>query len=149
MNILVIDIVVYEKNIMKGKTSKTTFVDWSVWHGLGVGQRRSGLVDSCRCLLGRLEAYIAMYEERSVGYEDLREALLEKFDISAETYRKHFWKTSSKPGETPRETYHRLKGLYAHWIRPQQHTKEEIGELIILEQLLRVLPYDVYVGEKA
>lgn len=76
-------------------------------------------------------------------YEELREALLEKFDISAETYRQRFRQTSTKPGETPTETYHRLKGLYARWIKPQQRTKEEIGELIILEQLLRVLPYDL------
>ncbi|CAI5671461.1 unnamed protein product [Oreochromis niloticus] len=47
---------------------------------------------------------------------------------------------SLPPGESPTETYYRLKGLYRRWIRPEQHTKEETGEAIILEQLIRVLP---------
>uniref|UniRef100_A0AAV2KYM2 SCAN box domain-containing protein n=1 Tax=Knipowitschia caucasica TaxID=637954 RepID=A0AAV2KYM2_KNICA len=46
-------------------------------------------------------------------------------------------------GETPTETYHRLKSLYRRWVRPDQLTKEQIGELVIMEQLLRVLPPDV------
>uniref|UniRef100_A0AAV2MRW5 SCAN box domain-containing protein n=1 Tax=Knipowitschia caucasica TaxID=637954 RepID=A0AAV2MRW5_KNICA len=46
-------------------------------------------------------------------------------------------------GENPAETYHRLKGLYRRWIRPEEHTKEEIGDAIILEQFLRVLPGDI------
>lgn len=37
----------------------------------------------------------------------------------------------------PTEAYHHLKGLYLRWIWPEQHTKEEVGETIILEQLLR------------
>ncbi|XP_055022417.1 zinc finger protein with KRAB and SCAN domains 3-like isoform X2 [Boleophthalmus pectinirostris] len=50
---------------------------------------------------------------------------------------------ANPPGENPTETYHRLKGLYRRWIRPEQHTKEQVGEQIILEQLLRVLPADI------
>uniref|UniRef100_A0AAV2IYQ5 SCAN box domain-containing protein n=1 Tax=Knipowitschia caucasica TaxID=637954 RepID=A0AAV2IYQ5_KNICA len=46
-------------------------------------------------------------------------------------------------GETPTETYHRLKSLYRRWVRPDQLTKEQIGELVIMEQLLRVLPPNV------
>uniref|UniRef100_A0AAV2MPG0 SCAN box domain-containing protein n=1 Tax=Knipowitschia caucasica TaxID=637954 RepID=A0AAV2MPG0_KNICA len=46
-------------------------------------------------------------------------------------------------GETPTETYHRLKSLYRRWVRPDQLTKEQIGELVIMEQLLRVLPPDI------
>ncbi|XP_010784578.1 zinc finger and SCAN domain-containing protein 25-like [Notothenia coriiceps] len=45
--------------------------------------------------------------------------------------------------ESPIETYHRLKGLYRRWIQPEQHTKEEIAEAIILEQMLRILPPEV------
>ncbi|XP_042254566.1 uncharacterized protein LOC121887718 [Thunnus maccoyii] len=51
-------------------------------------------------------------------------------------------------GENPSETYHRLKGLYRRWIRPVQHTKEQIGEQIILEQLLRVIPTDIRTSVK-
>nr|XP_043871756.1 uncharacterized protein LOC122760682 [Solea senegalensis] len=90
-----------------------------------------------------LEAYTAMDEERAHYYHDLKAALLAKFDISPETYRQQFRSTMVPPGENPTETYHRLKGLYRRWIRPEQRTKEEVGEAIILEQLLCVLPSEV------
>ncbi|RXN17966.1 zinc finger with KRAB and SCAN domains 3-like protein [Labeo rohita] len=89
-----------------------------------------------------LEAYLAMDEEQAEVYEDLKEALLEKFNISPETYRQRFRSPTVPAGESPTETYHRLKNLYQRWVRPREHSKEEIGEAIILEQLLRVLPYD-------
>ncbi|KAL1279928.1 hypothetical protein QQF64_014528 [Cirrhinus molitorella] len=89
-----------------------------------------------------LDAYLAMDEERAGVYADLKEALLEKFNISAETYRQRFRASTTPAGESPTETYNRLRTLYCRWVRPDLHTKEEIGETIILEQLLRVLPYD-------
>ncbi|CAL9689797.1 unnamed protein product [Knipowitschia caucasica] len=84
-----------------------------------------------------------MDEERAHTYSDLKDALLTKFDISPETYRQKFRTVTIPAGENPAETYHRLKGLYRRWIRPEQHTKEQIGEQIILEQLLRVFPADI------
>ncbi len=84
-----------------------------------------------------------MDEDRSNQYEDLREALLAKFDISAETYRQRFRALSTPAGETPTETYHRLKGLYRRWMRPEQRSKDQMGETIILEQLLQVFPADI------
>ncbi|KAK1888893.1 Zinc finger protein 202 [Dissostichus eleginoides] len=93
-----------------------------------------------------LEAYTAMDEDKSNCYPDLREALLVKFDISPETYHQRFRATSSPPGETPTESYHRLKGLYRRWMRPEQKSKEQLGETIILEKLLQVLPPDTQRG---
>uniref|UniRef100_A0AAV2K1P5 SCAN box domain-containing protein n=1 Tax=Knipowitschia caucasica TaxID=637954 RepID=A0AAV2K1P5_KNICA len=61
----------------------------------------------------------------------------------SKTYRQKFRTVTIPAGENPAETYHRLKGLYRRWIRPEQHTKEQIGEQIILEQLLRVFPADI------
>ncbi|XP_005756011.1 zinc finger protein 232-like, partial [Pundamilia nyererei] len=84
-----------------------------------------------------------MDEERAHRYEDLKTALLIKFDISPETYRQRFCSNIIPPGESPTETYYRLKGLYRRWLRPEQHTKDEMGEAIILEQLIRVLPGEV------
>ncbi|KAM4549940.1 uncharacterized protein V3H82_019144 [Fundulus diaphanus] len=84
-----------------------------------------------------------MDEESAHSYPDLKAALLIKFDVSPETYRQQFRSISVPAGESSTETYHRLKGLYRRWIRPEQHSKEQIGEQIILEQLLHVLPADV------
>ncbi|XP_073668194.1 uncharacterized protein [Paramisgurnus dabryanus] len=101
---------------------------------------------SCRLvplLTGQaLEAYLAMDEDQAEQYSELREALLAKFDVSAETYRQRFRAATVPAGESPTESYNRLKNLFNRWVRPKDHTKEEIGEIVILEQLLRVLPYD-------
>ncbi|XP_031668019.1 uncharacterized protein LOC116359314 [Oncorhynchus kisutch] len=90
-----------------------------------------------------LEAYTAMDEGLANVYKGLKEALLVKFDISPETYRQRFRAASTPSGESPTETYHRLKGLYRRWVRPGEKTQDEIGEVIILEQLLQVLPHDI------
>ncbi|XP_058622258.1 uncharacterized protein LOC131533845 [Onychostoma macrolepis] len=95
-----------------------------------------------------LEAYLAMDEDRAEIYADLKEALLEKFNISPETYRQRFRAGSIPAGESPTETYNRLRNLYRRWVKPERHTKEEIGETIVLEQLLRVLPYEIRVWVK-
>ena len=89
-----------------------------------------------------MEANTAMDEDKSDSYQDLREALLDNFDISPEMYRQRFRATSGPPGETQSEAYHRLKGLYRRWMRPERRSKEELAESIILEQLLLVLPAD-------
>lgn len=80
-----------------------------------------------------LAAYIAMDEERFHIYPDLKEALLLKFDISAETHGQRFRAATAPTGELPTETYHHLTGLYRRWIRLDQMTKEQIGEAIVLE----------------
>ncbi|KAK2858219.1 hypothetical protein Q7C36_006138 [Tachysurus vachellii] len=95
-----------------------------------------------------LEAYLAMDEDRAEDYAELKEALLEKFNISPETYRQRFRATSTPAGESPTETYNRLNNLYRRWVRPELHTKEEIGETVVLEQFLRVLPYEIRVWVK-
>ncbi|XP_024133203.1 uncharacterized protein LOC112149626 [Oryzias melastigma] len=90
-----------------------------------------------------LEAYSAMDEDLSDSYSDLKQALLTKFDISAETYGQRFRNTTVPQGETPTETYQCQKGLYRRWIKPDQCSVEDIGEVIVLEQLLRMFPPDV------
>ena len=42
-------------------------------------------------------------------------------------------------GKLPKDTYHRLKGLYQHWMTPVMHSKEQILT-VILEQMLQMLP---------
>lgn len=61
-----------------------------------------------------LEAYTAMDEDQSNSYPALKEALLLKFDISPETYHQRFRSNATPAGESPTETYHRLKDLLHH-----------------------------------
>ncbi len=85
-----------------------------------------------------------MDEEQAEVYDDLKEALLVKFNISPETDRQRFRSTTVPAVESPTETYHRLNNLYKRWVRTEEHSKEEICESLILEQLLWLLPYNAH-----
>ncbi|KAL2082707.1 hypothetical protein ACEWY4_022525 [Coilia grayii] len=100
-------------------------------------------------LTGRARAaYVAMDPYDAVDYYKVKDAILAKYEISAESYRARFRDPNIQPGETPREFYNRLKDLYQKWIRPAERTVEEIGEILILEQFLRSLSPEVRVWVK-
>nr|XP_054592943.1 uncharacterized protein LOC129159773 [Nothobranchius furzeri] len=56
-----------------------------------------------------------------------------------------FRSTEVEAGETPKELYVRLKELYDKWIHPQGKTVKDIGEMIVLEQFLRMLSPELQV----
>lgn len=86
------------------------------------------------------EAYLAIDKEQAEVYADLKEELLERFNISPETYRQCFQATLVLAGESLTEIYHHLWNPYLWWVRPELHSREETGEAIILKQLLCVPP---------
>ncbi|KAL2089206.1 hypothetical protein ACEWY4_016105 [Coilia grayii] len=100
-------------------------------------------------LTGRARAaYVAMDIVEAMDYDKVKEAILAKYEINEDIYRERFRDPDIRPGETPRELYHRLKDLYRKWIKPAGKTVEDIGEMIILEQYLRSLAPDVRVWVK-
>lgn len=64
------------------------------------------------------------------------------YNVSAETYCQHFRAATTMEGESLIETYNCLKRLYQRWVQPDLYSKDEIGELIIMKQLLRVIDLD-------
>uniref|UniRef100_A0AAR2LYD1 SCAN box domain-containing protein n=1 Tax=Pygocentrus nattereri TaxID=42514 RepID=A0AAR2LYD1_PYGNA len=57
-----------------------------------------------------------------------------------ESETRHFTsQVSSHTAETPRELYTRLKGVYEKWMAPQEKSKEEISDEIVLEQYLQMV----------
>lgn len=52
-------------------------------------------------------------------------------------------------GETPLETLSRLRNAIRRWLRPEERTKEQIVDMVILEQFLAVFPEDVQIWLRA
>nr|XP_023668359.1 uncharacterized protein LOC111844269 [Paramormyrops kingsleyae] len=84
-------------------------------------------------------AYILMDLTDAEDYDKVKEAILAKYEITADIYRRRFRSLKVESGETPRELYVRLKDLFSRWIKPEQSAVEEISEQIILEQFLRMV----------
>ncbi|NWH83549.1 ZN197 protein, partial [Aegithalos caudatus] len=43
----------------------------------------------------------------------------------------------------PRDVWRRLRELSRRWLRPEERSKEQIMELLVLEQFLSILPEDI------
>lgn len=68
---------------------------------------------------------------------------IDLIDLSPKTYRQCFCVAHGIPGESPTESYQKLKRLYRRWVQPAQKSKEQIAEIIILEQFVLILPEQV------
>lgn len=57
-----------------------------------------------------------------------------------ETSHQNFRRFRYQEAASPREALIRLRELCRQWLRPERRTKEQILELLVLEQFLTVLP---------
>ncbi|XP_032998079.1 zinc finger protein 420-like [Lacerta agilis] len=73
-------------------------------------------------------------------YGKVKAAILQGDTMSREKHRQHFRCFSYQEAEGPRGAYTRLQELCYQWLKVERHSKEEILELLILEQFLAVLP---------
>ena len=89
-----------------------------------------------------------MYINHAMDYDRVKEAILNKYEINEEVYRRRFHEPDVRPGETPRELYTRLKDLFQKWIRPADKSVEEISNIPILEHFLCTLTPDIRVWVK-
>ncbi|KAL4007477.1 hypothetical protein ACER0C_001329 [Sarotherodon galilaeus] len=96
-------------------------------------------------------AYVHMDIADSEVYDKVKDAILAKYEITADTYRRRFRALDIHPGETPRELYVRLKDTFYKWAKPEKSTVKDISELMILEQFLRMVHPDleVWIRERA
>nr|XP_036874772.1 zinc finger and SCAN domain-containing protein 29 isoform X5 [Manis javanica] len=62
---------------------------------------------------------------------------------NSETFRQHFRRFHYQEAAGPREAFSQLWELCCQWLRPEVRTKEQIVELLVLEQFLTVLPGEI------
>ncbi|XP_051851566.1 zinc finger and SCAN domain-containing protein 16 [Antechinus flavipes] len=72
-----------------------------------------------------------------------QESSLQHNHSTSEVFRQHFRQLCYQETPGPREALIRLRELCHQWLRPEMHTKEQILELLILEQFLTILPKDL------
>ena len=88
------------------------------------------------------QAYAALPPDDAKDYDTVRAAILRRYNISEETYRRRFRAPKPKEGETPRELVTRLNDLFSRWTKDCS-SREEIQDMMVKEQLLNMLPEDV------
>ncbi|XP_004458422.1 zinc finger and SCAN domain-containing protein 21 isoform X3 [Dasypus novemcinctus] len=67
----------------------------------------------------------------------------EKHHPGLEIFRQRFRQFGYHDTPGPREALSQLRVLCCEWLRPELHTKEQILELLVLEQFLTILPKEL------
>lgn len=62
---------------------------------------------------------------------------------NSETFRQRFRRFHYQEVAGPREAFSQLWQLCCRWLRPEVRTKEQIVELLVLEQFLTILPGEI------
>ncbi|XP_053146017.1 zinc finger and SCAN domain-containing protein 2-like isoform X1 [Hemicordylus capensis] len=88
-------------------------------------------------------AFSSLQASDREDYGKVKAAILQSDAISSEKQRQHFRHFCYQEAEGPRGTYSRLRELCHGWLRVKKQTKEQILELLILEQFLTVLPAEI------
>ncbi|XP_028635864.1 zinc finger protein 483 [Grammomys surdaster] len=86
---------------------------------------------------------LALSEQSRVPRVDtlrVQESMLRGYADDLESFRQKFRWFCYSQEEGPRKTLNQLWELCKQWLRPDIHTKEQILELLVFEQFLRVLP---------
>ncbi|XP_060094042.1 zinc finger and SCAN domain-containing protein 12-like [Heteronotia binoei] len=76
-------------------------------------------------------------------YGKVKVAILRGDALSREKQRQHFRRFCYQEADGPRGAHSRLQELCCRWLKVERCTKEQILELLILEQFLSILPFEI------
>ena len=85
------------------------------------------------------QAYAAMSGDMARDYDQVKEAILKRYDINEESYRVRFRGISKKPEESYSEMSIRAADLIRKWTR-DCHSRDDVLEVFTVEQMLNSLP---------
>uniref|UniRef100_A0A6J0VFW4 Uncharacterized protein n=1 Tax=Pogona vitticeps TaxID=103695 RepID=A0A6J0VFW4_9SAUR len=89
------------------------------------------------------EAFQNLETRDREDYGKVKAAILRKEALRMEKQRQHFRDFSCQEIDEPRKIHSHLQELCRRWLRPERRSKEQILELLILEQFLASLPLDL------
>ncbi|XP_061475896.1 zinc finger and SCAN domain-containing protein 16-like [Rhineura floridana] len=89
------------------------------------------------------QAFIRLEARDREDYGKVKAAILQRDAMRREHQRQHFRRFCYQEAEGPRGAYSRLRELCHGWLKVERNTKEQILELLILEQFLTVLPLEI------
>lgn len=87
-----------------------------------------------------LAALKALEKTEAASYKELKRAILDRYEITPETYRQRLRAPSLPEGVRPRVIATRLKDVATRWLKPTTDDGRRIVDMIVMEQILGVLP---------
>ncbi|XP_061444067.1 zinc finger protein 883-like [Rhineura floridana] len=107
--------------------------------------RGEGMAKLVPNLSGEAQQAFNNLETRDRDYGRVKVAILRGDVASRETQRQRFRQFHYQETEGPREACSQLRELCHRWLEPESRTKEQILELLILEQFLTILPKEIQI----
>ncbi|XP_070200772.1 uncharacterized protein [Littorina saxatilis] len=98
------------------------------------------------CLKGRaLQLYNALEDDEARDYQALKKALLQRFNLTAEAYRRRLRNSKRLSGELSHQFVARLNLYLRRWVEMAEKnwTVDDLADLIVMEQLMSSLRPEV------
>ncbi|XP_060093830.1 zinc finger protein 397-like isoform X2 [Heteronotia binoei] len=89
------------------------------------------------------QAFVSLDAQDREDYGKVKAAILRGDAVNREKIRQHFRHFCYQEAEGPRGALSRLQELCQGWLKVERHSKEQILELLILEQFLSILPLEI------